>query len=908
VFFFELTAAITIWSAGLALSAISPDAATCEICRRLAAIGWSTTFAFLLHLLLLVTGKAPFYKNWRFNSFLYFPAFILLFAFVIPNEMNPSPYRLYQTGYGWSNAAENNVWDWIYYVYYIGYTLMGLKLLYWWGKESSDGIIKKKSRIMCLSITASLILGTITDVVLSSLNAGLPQMAPAILLIPVLAIYHILQRESFGITEGVDKKTSYFSIFACALAYVVLAAQLLVLLNNSAETGAFGLKESTLKGVIVQIQMFLSIYLVLKENRPGYMVSVVVNVASLLCATAFAVRHDSIDSVPGIISYLGVLVIITLIKAYKEKNAAYIKKINAQIVKEKFYSSVFNQVPIGIAVLSGKYHTRNVEVEDVKINPAYERILGRTKEELQNITWEEMTHPDDLDADLAYYEQFKTGQISHYSMEKRYIRPDGSPVWVNMLIAPFQGADVKSNDHVCIITDITERKEIEAALKYNNEHVKLTGLYNRRVLEKLLERDALTGRKALVGINLVAMHILTMRYGNNYSEDLIRKIADALKSFCSEKYKLFHTYENRFVFYVKEYQDKKDLVKFCKDISDTLDSYLYIHGISSSIGVIELDKIKITNLDELFQRLLITSETARNSRRGNVVLFYGPEIEAQALRENEISQELTEIVAGTKPDRLSLQYQPILEIATNRVCGFEALVRLYNEKYGEIPPFEFIPIAEKTNMIVPLGEKIAARALQFLNRLNEAGHGEITVTINISMIQLLNERFQKRFIDMVKELNLNPQNIGVEITESVFSVETDEINRIINSFKAAGIQILIDDFGTGYSSYARIGEFDIDCVKVDKSFINKLLIQQPETAITGDIISMAHKLGHRVVAEGVEHEEQLCYLRDYGCDRAQGYLISKPLYEEEAINFLEINKGKDGSLNSYNDKQYAAAS
>ena len=380
MFFFELTAAITIWSAGLALSAISPDAATCEICRRLAAIGWSTTFAFLLHLLLLVTGKAPFYKNWRFNSFLYFPAFILLFAFVIPNEMNPSPYRLYQTGYGWSNAAENNVWDWIYYVYYIGYTLMGLKLLYRWGKESSDGIIKKKSRIMCLSITASLILGTITDVVLSSLNAGLPQMAPAILLIPVLAIYHILQRESFGITEGVDKKTSYFSIFACALAYVVLAAQLLVLLNNSAETGAFGLKESTLKGVIVQIQMFLSIYLVLKENRPGYMVSVVVNVASLLCATAFAVRHDSIDSVPGIISYLGVLVIITLIKAYKEKNAAYIKKINAQIVKEKFYSSVFNQVPIGIAVLSGKYHTRNVEGEDVKINPADERILGRTKE------------------------------------------------------------------------------------------------------------------------------------------------------------------------------------------------------------------------------------------------------------------------------------------------------------------------------------------------------------------------------------------------------------------------------------------------------------------------------------------------------------------------------------------------
>jgi PAS domain S-box-containing protein len=888
--FFELTAAIAIWSAGLALSAISPDAATCEIFRRFAAIGWSTTFAILLHLLLIITGKAPPYKKWLFYLCLFLPAFFNLFIFAVPNGLNPVPYQLHQTEYGWINVAENDVWDWIYYVYYIGYTLAGLWLLYRWGKESSDSTIKKKSRIMCLSIISALIIGTITDVILSSLYSELPQMAPVIMIIPALSGYHILQKENFGITGGVDRKTSYMNIFSCALVYIILTAQLAAMSYDRSGTHLFGVEESTLKGIIVQIQMFLSIYLVLKQNRPGYIISVIMNAGGLLGAAIYLIKNASADSLPGIIAYAGVLALITLIKDYKEKNAAYIKKINAQIIKEKFYSSVFNQVPIGIAVLNGKYHTRNEDVEDIKINPAYEKILGRTKDELQSITWEEMTYPEDLEADLAYFEQFKSGKISQYSMEKRYVRPDGSLVWVNMLVSPFSASDGESDDHVCIISDITERKEIEAALKYNNEHVKLTGLYNRSVLEKILERDALTGgRRALVGINLAPMQILTLRYGNNYSQDLIKKIADALKPFCSENYQLYNTYENRFVFYVKEYQDKKELAAFCEAVSYTLDAYLYIHGISGGIGVIELDGLNMTNADDILKMLLITSEAAlRNSRRGNLILFYGPE--AQAVRENEISQELTEIAAGIRPDRLYLQYQPIIDIAANEICGFEALVRLHNEKYGLISPIEFIPIAEKTSMIVPLGEKITARAFEFLNKLKETGHGTIAVSINISTIQLLNEEFQETFIDLIKEMNLNPENIGIEITESVFTVEIEEVNRIINSFKAAGIKILVDDFGTGYSSFARISELDIDCIKIDKSFIDKLLVLQPEAAITGDIISMAHKLGHCVVAEGVEHEKQLDYLRNHGCERIQGYLISQPLDEEAAINFLETYK------------------
>lgn len=888
--FFALTVAITIWSSGMALSTIAPDAATGEIWRRFSAIGWGATYAILLHFVLIITDKPYPYRKWWFYGCLYLPALIMLFAFVIPNRMNPYPYLLHYTNYGWINVAQNNVWDWIFYLYYIGFTVLGLVFLYQWGKKSSDESIKKKSRLICLAIIIALILGTLTDVVLSSLYSELPQMAPVIMLIPVLAIYHILQKDSFGITEGVDRKTSYMNIFICVLMYLILTAMQFFVLNGGFAKGPVTLDESTIKGIIVQLQMFISLYLVLKENRPGYIVSFLMNAIALVATVGFMIRFNSTESLPGIISHTGVLVIITLIRIYKEKNAAYIKKINTQIVKEKFYSSVFKQAPVGIAIMNGQKHTRYEEFADININPMYEKILGRSKEELQKLTWSEITHPEDIATNLAYFEQFKKGKIDRYSLEKRLIKRDGSVVWVNILVAPFSASGENPADHVCIVTDITERKKMEAALKYNSEHVQLTGLYNRSVLERFLKSDALVSgnvKRGLVYINLSAMYLLSLRYGFHFTETLLKKISDSLKAFCNDNYTLFNTYEDRFVFYVKGYKDKRELVAFCETIVETLNSYLYIHGITAGIGVIEIDEAQIKDTDELLRLLLITSEMATNNNAGdNNILFYGPEIKAQATRENVISHELTEIAEGIKTERLYLQFQPVLNLSSNQICGFEALARLKSEKYGIVPPLEFITVAEKINLIVPLGERIILQALGFLRKLNENGHEKIAIFINISLIQLLSAGFAEKFIGRINEMGLNPENIGIELTESVFSVEIEEINRIINLLKSAGIKILIDDFGTGYSSFARGSELNIDSIKIDKSFIDKLLSVRSEETITGDIISIAHKLGQCVVAEGVEQEKQLDYLRDYCCDWIQGNLISTPLDEEAALAFI----------------------
>ena len=163
---------------------------------------------------------------------------------------------------------------------------------------------------------------------------------------------------------------------------------------------------------------------------------------------------------------------------------------------------------------------------------------------------------------------------------------------------------------------------------------------------------------------------------------------------------------------------------------------------------------------------------------------------------------------------------------------------------------------------------------------------DMTVSVNVSAIQLLRPGFAEWLSDLMDNHQVDPRNIGIELTESIFTSDYAAVNRTIEKLKAHGVTIAIDDFGTGYSSLSREKELNVDCLKIDKSFIDQLMETEPGKAITGDIISMAHKQGHYVIAEGVEYEDQMRYLTTHGCDRIQGYLIARPLDAQTAIAFL----------------------
>lgn len=573
------------------------------------------------------------------------------------------------------------------------------------------------------------------------------------------------------------------------------------------------------------------------------------------------------------------------------------------------FDTIFHQAPVGITISHDIDPFNNSIHNNTSINKMFEQITGRTKEELIELGWAKITHPDDLEEDVKNFRRLLSGEITSYSMDKRYIKPDssyeyeittakGERKWVLELGEGVYDENGKVAALEGIILDISDRKEMENNLRYAGQHDMWTGLYNRRYLEDILKRDntkPFVGERALVSINLSAMHSLSLTYGFHYSQELVKKVADVLKKYCSDKIQLFNTYEYRFVFYVIDYKDRPELRAFCESVAETLESILSIEKVSGGLGVIEIDENNKNDIEQLLKNLLVTSEKAINIFETDFgICFFNEEMKVQIVKEHDIDLELTQIASGENPERLFLQYQPIVDLKSNQICGFEALARLNSHTYGRVTPLEFIPIMEKTKLIVPLGERIILQSFHFLNMLKRNGFDTITVSINISAIQLYRTDFIKNLLAMIDVAQVNPRNIALEITESVFASDYDRINKTIAELHAHGMHIALDDFGTGYSSLARERELEIDCLKIDKYFIDKLLELKFERTITSDIISMGHKLGHCIIAEGVEYESQREYLEHYGCDRIQGYLFSKPLDESDAIDLIKkMNKPVD---------------
>ncbi|MBN2252703.1 MAG: EAL domain-containing protein, partial [Kosmotogaceae bacterium] len=333
---------------------------------------------------------------------------------------------------------------------------------------------------------------------------------------------------------------------------------------------------------------------------------------------------------------------------------------------------------------------------------------------------------------------------------------------------------------------------------------------------------------------------------------------------------------------------KKELVEFSEAVSKTLNSILAVERIGGGIGVIEMNDAKDQDVDQLLKNLLITSESAINIDKRDIgICFYDEGIELLRVREQEINHALEKFVADEKNGGFFLQYQPILDLETDKIVGYESLARLNIDGIGPVAPLEFIPIAEKTKLILPIGRKIVLESFRFLNELKKNGYDTVAVSINVSAIQLLSAGFAEDLFEMMEQMKIRPENVGLEITESVFASDFEEINGVLAELKDSGIHIAIDDFGTGYSSLSRERDLNINCLKIDKSFIDRLMYLTAKEAITGSIISMAHKMGHYVIAEGVEHEKQRRYLKKRKCDRIQGYIVSKPLDEESAIEFLK---------------------
>ncbi|HLW22161.1 MAG TPA: bifunctional diguanylate cyclase/phosphodiesterase [Sphaerochaetaceae bacterium] len=419
----------------------------------------------------------------------------------------------------------------------------------------------------------------------------------------------------------------------------------------------------------------------------------------------------------------------------------------------------------------------------------------------------------------------------------------------------------------------------------------LTGLPNEVFLNEYLE-DILktnTVNQAIILIRIENLATLNLLYGSSYGNVLYVAISNAIQAFLSHDDRLF-SYAKRELVYIRgAYADRDELqavagnlVKHCRaQLKEVFDQP---QEVQMGVGVVEMRGYRPGSSDTLLQNVSLALSS--NTRRaGAIVSFYEDAMEARERSEYTIERSLRAITEGRDQQSFSLHYQPKIDLECQKLMGFEALARLELPALGFVSPPEFIHVAEKKFLIYDLGKEILRQACEFIQLLQSGDRQGLTVAVNISGLQLLREEFLDDVKAIVSMYDIDIRLLEFEITETTLLDNFDLINEKLQQIKHMGITISLDDFGTGYSSFVRLRELYIDSVKIDRYFIRSIVECDDSYAIAADIISMAHKMGLSVVAEDVETEAQLCYLRKHSCDLGQGYYISRPLPTKMALDF-----------------------
>ena len=418
----------------------------------------------------------------------------------------------------------------------------------------------------------------------------------------------------------------------------------------------------------------------------------------------------------------------------------------------------------------------------------------------------------------------------------------------------------------------------------------LTGLSNNTHLQQVLDdilAEPQEQKTAIVMIHCHNIGSINSTYGLPTGDKVLKEVANRLLTLVTDEMQLFRFSGNRFVLLIKNYQNQAELQALAEEIISILETPLEFIGrpIEIKIGIVELEPGAQTM--EVLSKASMVIHYLEQGQTREPLAFFDTKVEEKLRREEIIAQELSEFLANPSLNTLYLEYQPKLALASNQIVGFEALSRMNSPTLGRISPIEFISIAERQEKIVPLGYWVLETACKFVNKLYDQGYQDLYVAVNISVIQLLQKDFPNKVEEIITKTGINPKNLQLEITESVFTDDFDDIQAKLRPLRELGLTIALDDFGTGYSALSRMGELLVDFIKIDKSFIDKILLEDEQKQIVQELISLSHKLDLTVVAEGVEEEKQRDFLLKAGCDIMQGYLFSRPLPEKQALEKLK---------------------
>ncbi|MEW2284064.1 EAL domain-containing protein [Streptomyces sp. NPDC047841] len=547
---------------------------------------------------------------------------------------------------------------------------------------------------------------------------------------------------------------------------------------------------------------------------------------------------------------------------------------------EARFRAVFEGAAIGIGIA-------DLEGNVLQVNEALLRMFGLSEQNLRGRRVQDWVHPEDAPQIWRLYHELVSGEREHYHVEKAFNRPDGTALWTNLTVSLLRDADGDPQYQLALMEDTTERRLLNLRLRYEATHDALTGLPNRSLFFERLEKALGAGsgqRFGLCYLDLDGFKTINDSLGHAAGDRLLVEVADRLQSCATAPGEMVARLGgDEFVALTTGPGTERKVDELAERIMNALVTPISIDGrdlmVRGSLGIVEGPAGERTAA-EVLRSADITMYRAK-SAGGNRSELADPEADARAITRHGLT---TALPTALERGEFFIEYQPLVHLGDGSVRGAEALVRWLHPQHGVLGPDRFIPLAEHTGLIVPLGRWVLeesirqARAWRELQGEQQAA-GPLRINVNLSPCQLSHPGLVQDTVDILERSGVTPDALCLEVTESALIGADDDLLKPLRRLAEMGVDIALDDFGTGYSNLANLRRLPVSILKLDRSFtqgMQQFPADPVDLKIVEGIVSLAHSLDLAVTVEGVETGAQAEQLRILGCDTAQGWYYARP--------------------------------